>query len=203
MTRQQIERFFRVLAREFDAPVAILLTGAAAGALWGPARPSLDVDFGVQLRGGARRWALFEAAVERTVRLTGIQANYTQDLDRWGAITLLDYRRHTRLYRRFGALTVRLLDPAYWAIGKLTRYLDPDVRDLVSVLKAQRVPVDRLARLLGRALRHSPRSVAVTQFRRQTEHFLRTYGRAIWGRRFDAEAAVRLFHRSAGGGVSI
>ncbi len=199
MTRAQIDRFFRVLAVQLGQKAVVLVTGAAAAAIWGRVRPSVDIDFAVRMtRRGENAWEAFEQAVARTVGLTGVQANYAEDLDHWGLITLLDYRRHTRSYRRFGALEVRLLDPTYWSIGKMTRYLDPDVRDMVQVFKRQRVPADRLVRLWGRALRRSPRSIVLSQFRRQVEHFLRTHGHAIWGRKFDAERALRRFYKEAG-----
>lgn len=199
MNRGQIDRFFKVLAAQFDGELKILLTGAAAAAIWGQVRPSVDVDFGVQ--GKARdktMWERLETAVERTIRLTGTQANYAEDIDRWGLITLLDYRRHTRPYRRFGRLEVRLLDPAYWSIGKMTRYLDPDVRDMIRVFKRQKIPADRLARLWGRALRRSPRSTALIQFRRQVEDFMRTHGPALWGKKFDAGKTLSRFYTAAG-----
>ena len=199
MNRKQIDRFFQVLSEQLPEEMAVLLTGAAAGTIWGQIRPSVDVDFAVQTRRRDKEaWERLEAAIERTVKLTGIQANYAEDIDRWGLITLLDYKRHTHPYRRFGRLQVRLLDPAYWSIGKLTRYLDPDVRDMVRVFKHQMVPADRLARLWGRALKRSPRSAALFQFRRQVEDFLRTYGSAIWGEKFDAGKTMRLFYKEAG-----
>jgi len=199
MNRRQIDTFFRVLAEQSNEKVTILLTGAAAGAVWGHVRPSVDVDFAVQLRTGEKKsWEKVAAAIERTVQLTGIQANYAEDIDRWGLITLLDYKRRTRPYRRFGLLQVRLLDPAYWSVGKMTRYLDPDVRDMVQVFKRQKVPAERLARLWGRALKKSPRSAALIQFRRQVEDFLQTHGSAIWGKKFDAGKTLRLFYREAG-----
>jgi len=199
MNRRQIGDFFQVLSEQFNEELVILLTGAAAGTIWGQVRPSVDVDFAVQARKKDREtWERLEAAIERTVRLTGTSANYAEDIDRWGLITLLDYKRRAHPYRRFGRLQVRLLDPAYWSIGKMTRYLDPDVRDMVQVFKRRRVPANRLARLWGRALKRSPRSTALIQFRRQVEDFLRTYGSTIWGKKFDAGKTLRRFYREAG-----
>jgi len=199
MSRRQIARFFQVLSKELEERVTVVLTGAAAGSLLGHVRPSLDIDFAVRpSRTSRRAWQRIEEAIERTVRLTGIQANFAEDIDRWGPISLMDYLRHTRPYRRFGTLNVRVLDPAYWSIGKLSRYLEPDVRDLVSVLRRQRVPANRVVRVWARALRASPRSMALPQFRRQAEDFLRACGRAIWGTPFDPEGAIRLFHRLVG-----
>lgn len=200
MTERQIRRFFRVLARELSRSARVIVTGAAAGSLWGSVRPSLDIDFGITLaRGGRAGQDALEAAVARTVQLTGIQANYAQDIDRWGPISLLDYRRHTRPYRRFGTLEVRLLDPVYWSIGKISRYLVPDVQDLLVILKRRRVPTRRLVQTWARALRASPPSPARAQFRAQAEHFLLAYGLDVWGRRhFNAELAVQQFRRAAG-----
>ena len=198
MNPRAIDRFFDTLANEFGGPATLIVTGAAAGSLWGHIRPSQDIDFGLRLGGHHRGgWERFQAAVNRTVQRTGIQANYAEDIDRWSSITLLDYRRHTAPYRRFGKLNVRLLDPVYWSIGKLGRYFDLDVDDVVRVLKRKRVPADSTIRVWARALRKSPRSTAITQFRNQVEHFLRTYGKTIWGRSFDPEAAIRQFHRAA------
>ncbi len=199
MTSRVIDRFFRTLAREFKEPAAIIVTGAAAGSLWGHIRPSQDIDFGIRLLGNdPAGWERFQAAVDQTVQQTGLQVNYAEDIDRWSSITLLDYRRHTEPYRRFGKLNVRLLDPVYWSIGKLGRYFDLDVDDVVTVLKRKNVPAASAIRLWAKALRASPQSTAISQFRIQVEHFLRTYGRTIWGLKFDADAAIHNFHRAAG-----
>lgn len=194
MDPSQIDRFFATLNEQLPQFVRIILTGAAAGSLLGHVRPSLDIDFAVlSPRRGPEAWAKIEAAVERTTRLTGIRANYAEDIDRWSSVSLLDYPRHTKPYRRFGRVEVRLLDPAYWSIGKIGRYLPPDCRDLEAVLRQQRVAHDRLVRLWARALLASPRSPALTQFRDHAEDFLRTSGPVIWGARFDPERAIRQF----------
>ena len=112
MTRRRIEDFLAILARELKRPARAYVTGAAAAALWGRVRPSVDIDIGVELVGrrGAVDWQVVEQAVQRTTRLTAIPANVAEDIDRWGMITLLDYRRSSRRYRRFGQLEVRLLE---------------------------------------------------------------------------------------------
>ena len=197
MHPKQTERFFRVLAKELPHPATIIVTGAAAGSLWGHIRPSLDIDFAIMPAGRRKdRWTVIERAVERTIRLTGIAANYAEDIDRWSAISLLDYRRHSLPYQRFGSLNVRLMDPAYWSIGKLSRFLDPDVQDLVAVLKRRRIPARSLVRLWARAIRHSPASAALSQFCKQAEYFIRTFGPAIWGTSFDSSQVIHQFHRA-------
>jgi hypothetical protein len=206
VTPGQIDRFLRTLAAEVGTPARAYLTGAAAAALWGRVRPSLDVDLGLQLKRGAKAdWESIERAVERTTRLTGIPVNIAEDIDRWGMITLLDYRRSSRLYRQFGLLEVRLLHPANWSIGKLTRNLDADIRDVAEVFRRQTVPLTKVASTWGRALRASPASTTQFQFRRNVEHFFHRHGRAIWGASFDPDAAISSFRRAsriAAGGSS-
>lgn len=199
MTRTRIQRFFATLARELGAPARVYVTGAAAAALWGSARPSVDIDFGLELRTkSAGWWQKAEAAVTRTAQLTGIAASAAEDIDRWGMITLLDYRRTSRLYERVGRLEIRLLDPTRWAIGKLTRYLDSDLRDVSAVFKKKQVTAATAARTWGTALRASPPSTSQLAFRRNVEHFFAEQGPRVWGRSFDPTRAIRLFHRSAG-----
>jgi len=199
MDPRAIDRFFRFLAQEYGRSAKVIVTGAAAGSLWGHVRPSRDIDFAVTLASRqSALWNAFQAAVDRASRQAGIQVNYAEDIDRWSSIALLDWRRHTTRYRRFGKLEVRLLDPVHWSIGKLSRYYELDAYDLVAVLRRQRPPLLRVLQVWARALRASPRSPAVFQFRTQVEHFLRAHGREVWGRRFDGEAAIRQFHRQAG-----
>ncbi len=197
--RKQIHEFFEVLARELDRPARVILIGAAAGALWGSVRPSQDVDFEIRVAGsGPAGERDIQTAIQRAVEATGVQANYAEEIGRWGMISLADYRRHTALYRRFGKLELRLLDPAYWAIGKLDRYVQSDAQDLLFVLRKRRPSLRHATRVWGRALRQSPLSETKLLFRRHVGHFLRTHGREIWGERFDPAEAVRAFHRHAG-----
>ena len=198
MTRRRIERFLATLAAELGRPARLYLTGAAAGALLGRVRPSLDIDFGLELVGRSRvAWQVVQDAVDRTSKLAGISASAAEDIDRWGMISLLDYKKRSRRHRLFGLLEVRVLHPLHWSIGKLTRYLDVDIADVVEVFRRQSVAAPAAARLWGRALRASPASTTQFQFRRQVEAFFRAQGRRIWGARFDAGAAVRIFHRAA------
>jgi hypothetical protein len=198
MTPRKIERFMSILAAELATPARAFVTGAAAAALWGRVRPSYDIDLGLELKRGARTgWQAVERAVEKATERTGIAASVAEDIDRWGMITLLDYKRTSRRYAVYGQLEVRLLDPANWSIGKLTRNLDSDLGDVQEVFRRQRVQAAKVASIWGRALRASPASTAQSQFRRNVERFLRDRGRRIWGRNFDVEATIAAFERAA------
>ncbi len=198
MTRQQIDRFLATLAKELAAPARAFVTGASAATLWGRVRGSRDIDLGLEMRGKSPLpWTSVQAAIDRTSHRTGIPTNIAEDIDRWGMITLLDYKRSSRLYRKFGKLEVRLLNPVNWSIGKLTRFIDSDITDVAKVFGALAVPAAAAARTWGRALRASPASSAQFLFRRNVETFFKNEGKGIWGPTFDAAAALRAFERAA------
>ena len=204
MTAKPLDRFFTVFAAAYGeratAPLTVIVTGATAGLVLGSVRPSRDVDFAVVFarRPGESTWAAVEAAAREATHRTGLAAQFAEDIGRWSMISFLDYPRHARLHKQFGRVEVRLLEPAYWAIGKLARSLDSDIRDLVQVLRRQRLAPVPVARVWGRALKASPRSTACWQFRRQVEHFFTTHGRAVWGNLFEPSRAIQIFHRAAG-----
>jgi len=194
--------FFEALAARVPCRVKIILTRGAEALLLGSTRPTHDLDFGITLittgEAHERHWPAVEAAIAAASEATQVTVQYSTDIDRWSSITMPNYRRHTQPHRRFGRVSVHLLEPAYWAVPKLARYLDSDAADIETVLRAQGVKPEPLARLCGRALRASPRSTAQFSFRQHVEHFLHTRGPAVWGSEFDAEAAIHLFQRAAG-----
>lgn len=198
MRSPQADKFFSRLAKELDEPAVVFLTGAVAGTVFGNVRSSADIDFAIEpKRPGKGRWDKIDDALRRTSRSTGLTVQYARDIDRWGMISLMDYRKKSLSYRKFGAIDVRTLDPVTWSIGKFTRYLELDVQDLVTVLKRKRIPAAVLVQTLGKALRQSPPSSQGFQFRRHIEHFLREHGRKIWGVSFNAAEAVQAFHKQA------
>jgi len=163
----------------------------------GGTRPTGDVDFGV-VGSRADRWTEIESAILAAAEEAGVAVQYSTDIDRWSSIAIPPRRWKTRPWRRIGPLSVHLLDPACWAVYKLARYLDADGDDLRSVLRHERVPPARLARLCGESLRTSPKSTQLLAFRRHVEHFFSAHGRAVWGSTFDSRRAIGAFHRAAG-----
>ena len=199
LNRSLINRFFKVLSGLLDRKTRVVLTGAAAGNLLGDVRPSSDIDFAINTeKSDPESWQKIEAAIRKTMRLTGLNANYAQDIDRWGLISLMDYLKHTLPYHQFGLIKVEILAPAYWSIGKMTRYVPPDIRDMIRVFKRRKIGVSDLARTWGTALKRSPHSTAQFLFRKNVEDFLKQYGRSIWGKKFDSGKAVQIFNSSAG-----
>lgn len=200
MNQKQIDNFFHIFSQHVKLPVKekikIVLTGAAAGILLGGNRPSIDIDFAVSCGRGCLKDV--EDAIKQASDITGIAVNFSEDIDRWSQITFLDYQKHTIPYKTFGRVEVSILSPLYWSIGKITRYLDPDVDDLVKILKGNPLSELKLAELWGKALSKSPRSSACSTFKSHVEHFLKTYGKVIWGSDFNLERALSVFWSAAG-----
>lgn len=199
MNKRQIDNYFELLNENLSdvkGAVKIILTGAAAGNLMGSVRPSLDIDFAFLC--DKKNFEKLDSAIKRTCELTGIPANYSEDIDRWSQITLMDYKHHTISYKKFGRVNVHILSPSYWTIGKIDRYLDIDVNDLIKVLKNRYVSPLALSQLWGKALKESPRSSELFVFKLHVEHFFKTYGGTIWEDKFSAEQCIKKFWESAG-----
>jgi hypothetical protein len=128
----------------------------------------------------------------------GIAANYSDDISRWSMIDYLDYRKKSQPYKKIGQLSVRLLAPEYWTIGKMARFMEIDIDDAVKVIKRKQLRTQSLISLWARALRASPLSLAKGQFRRNIETFLSRNGKKLWGKSFDPEKAIADFIKSAG-----
>jgi hypothetical protein len=176
--------------------VRLILTGGGEALVLGGSRPTRDLDFGAVVEESSR-WPEVEQAIAAAAAEAGFPVQYSEDIDRWSAIAIPRKRFRSRPFRRVGRLSVHLLDPRCWAVYKLARYLDSDAEDLIAVLRTCRVSAMALARLCGESLRTSPRSPALFSFRAQVEHFFRDHGRNVWGKRFDPERAVIVFHQTA------
>ncbi len=199
MNKKQIDNFFKIVDAEFRQDARAILTGAAVRSIIGSNSPSIDIDFAIDLKNHSEQnWKQLESAIRKAIDRTGIQVNYAEDIDRWGMITLLDYKNHTKLYKKIGKLAIRVLDPAYWSIGKITRFLNPDILDMIHVFRKTGIQPSRLAKIWGKALMASPRSTALPRFRRHVEDFFLSYGKKIWGNSFNPSKAVKQFHKSAG-----
>lgn len=189
--------FFEKLDEALQCPVEVILTGAQAAALMGHIRPSLDIDFEIKVR-GAQGPAGIEEAVKTASGKMGLAVNYSQDISHWSMIDFLDYRKKARLYKTIGRVTVKVISPEHWTIGKMGRFLEIDIRDLLKVIQKQKLAPDPLIRLWARALRASPLSLEKGRFRDHVGYFLKKYGRKLWGKGFHSEKAVQNFKRQAG-----
>lgn len=181
----------------------MILTGAAAGAIYGSVRHSVDIDFEIRLKGKARKGAESRDEVVRGLigevsSKLGIAANYSDDIGHWSMIDYLNYRKASMPYKRIGKLDVRLMAPEYWTIGKMTRFLEIDVKDIIKVIKKKGLRPERLVSLWARALRASRLSLTKGRFQRNVDHFLNVHGNRLWGSAFDKQKAIADFKKLAG-----
>ena len=200
MRKRQIDGFFRELDRELGVDGQIILVGASAGSLMGHIRPSVDIDFEIRLKG--RRSASKAEALDRSIRKVaekmGVAVNYSQNVSRWSMINFMDYRKTALSYKVFGKLTVKLIAPEYWTIGKMGRFIRTDMTDIQKIIRIKKLKASSLIKIWARALKHSELSLELGQYRRHVEFFLARYGPRLWEKSFDAEKAIRLFRKLAG-----
>ena len=194
MKAADVDRFFEDFGRRVQRSIQITVTGGAAAILQGTSRATYDIDFEIRI-GKGDDWEFVQRAIDETATATGIAAQYAEDIDQWSSIALP--AKESRLYRRFGKVEVRILNPALWAIGKLARYLSSDVEDLRIVLKGAKTRPAATVKLWGKALGISPPSSSLGTFRKQVENFLDQYAQEIWGTAADSAKLKRLFLASA------
>ena len=199
MKKKVLHRFFLELDRELARPAEIILTGAAAGSLMGNIRPSLDIDFEIRTKGrmGSREKASLQQAVNKVSSKMRMAANYSEDISRWSMINYLDYRKTALPYKTIGRLRLKLIAPAHWTIGKMTRFLEIDIRDMIKIIKKKKLGSQSLLRLWGRALASSPLSLASGRFRDNVIYFIEKYGKVVWGKKLNVKKATSLFKRAA------
>jgi len=201
MRKTVIELFFAALDRGLSRPARVIVTGAAAGAIYGNVRQSADIDFEIRLKGkrrGRDQDEILGDLIREISSSLGMAANYSDDISHWSMIDYLNYRQTAVPYKKIGQLDIRLMAPEYWTVGKMARFLEIDVKDITKVVKKKRLPAGRLVSLWARALRSSPLSLAKGQFRRNVETFLNLHGKKLWGKAFDRQKTVADFRRSAG-----
>lgn len=196
-----IDSFFKELDREFRRPLTVLITGAVAGFIMGHIRPSDDIDFEVDLPEGeatADVKQALAAAIKSVSQKLQMPAQYTENIAGWSQIALMDYKRTALPYKKIGNINIKFLAPEYWAIGKFTRYLPLDRKDLIGVLKATNGDATELITVLAKALRSSPLSDRSLEFKNHVVDFLKNDGIKIWGNGFSHESAVEEFKKLAG-----
>lgn len=197
MKIRDVDDFFKEVDRRIDFRLQVILTGGAAGVLFGMKRATFDIDFEVHLLKGKVKgnWDALQRALERASQSTKITPQYAEDIDRWSSIALPV--KKSQAYKRIGKIDVRILEPSLWAIGKLARYLSSDIADLVHVLKSQTKNGEACARVWGKAIAVSPPSAAQSTFKRQVDHFFDRYAKTIWGKKANPEKLKSIFLKTA------
>lgn len=200
MKKNIVDLYFSELDRILSRPTSVILTGAAAGAIYGNLRHSVDIDFEIRFKrkGKQNEDEIIQDCISEVSSKLGIAANYSDDIGHWSMIDYLNYRQSSIPYKKIGRIDIRLMAPEYWTIGKMSRFMEIDVNDVIQVIKKKRLRSELLIALWARALRASPLSLVKGQFRRNVEIFLKMHGKKLWGNAFDREEAINDFRRWAG-----
>ena len=193
MRKKQIDFFFRELDKALNQKAEIILVGASAGSLMGHIRPSVDIDFEIRFSSKRKTKKAVDEIILETARKSGVAVNFSENVDHWSMVSFLDYRKTALPYRRFGKLTVKLIAPEYWTIGKMARYYALDARDIAAIVKKKKIRPQVLVRLWKRALEASDLSLELGQFKKHAAHFFKTYGRKLWGKSFRHEPLLKNF----------
>ena len=194
MQKNLVDLFFMELAKGVDRPASIILTGAAAGEIYGNIRPSMDIDFEICLDEKNETYLFYlENLIKDISARIGIETDYSEDISHWSMINLLDYRQKAVPYKKIGKLNIRILAPEHWTIGKITRFYDLDIRDVLVVIQKKKLDADELIELWARAFKASPLSLAKRQFIDHVREFLKIYGKKAWGNSFKSEKMVKKF----------
>ena len=195
MNLNQAEAYFTALGKQLPVHTVIVLTGGIAASILADARTTDDIDFAL-IKPLTQQWDAIALLLKKMAQKHGIDVYFSEDLDRWSSVTLLDWKKHTKLHRKTGALEVRILDPLYFSIGKITRATSRDIQDLKAVLMAQKVGWKPLLKLWAKALKKSPRSTALPTVKKQMENCIKEFGAEIWGKKFKVEEALALFQEA-------
>lgn len=194
MRIKDADAYFKALSGEVKTPLVLVLTGGIAAGIMADERTTDDIDFAI-LRYARKTLPELEALLQSLAKKHGILVQYSSDIDRWSSVSFLDWKKHSRPYSRLGMLEVRVLDPYYWSIGKITRGIERDLQDLKAVIRKQKLDWKKLASLWAKALRKSPPSSALFSVRKQMENFLGDSKKGTFDGDYDPVEGVAYFRK--------
>ena len=178
MNKRQIDLFFKTLDQKLAARANVILTGASAGSLMGHIRPSFDIDFEIRLQKktpGLK--AKLETAINQAAQIAGVAVNYSESIAGWSRINYLNYRKTAIPYKTIGKLRIQLIAPEYWTIGKMARFYELDIQDMLKIIKKKKLKADTLIHIWVKAIRSSDLSLELGQFRDHVVYFLKHYAK--------------------------
>lgn len=193
-----IDRFFLELDKETDTPLKIILTGAMAGMIMGNVRPSVDIDFEVKIDSKEKKEESVNSAIQTVSERLGIPVEYSDNIEGWGQISFLNYRDTAELYKQIGKIRVFVLSPECWSIGKISRYIELDQKDVAAIFKKKSIRFEKICDFWALALRSSPLSGRSREFRDHVINFFQEEGQNVWGKDFDPTEAIKRFKTKAG-----
>ena len=179
MRINDLEEFFVDVGARLKFPLRIILTGGVATGFYAQSRFTEDLDFSLQA-GSSEKFDDAEKIFQECSQIHGIQLQYSEDIERWGPLSFLNWKTTTKTVGNFGKLKVEALDPLHFSLGKISRATDQDLEDIQAVFSAQKVKGKDVAILWAKALKTSPPSSQLINVRRQMEIFLKRQGAKLW-----------------------
>ncbi|OGW84077.1 MAG: hypothetical protein A2987_05400 [Omnitrophica bacterium RIFCSPLOWO2_01_FULL_45_10] len=196
MNKRQIDLFFKILDQELDLNGIVILTGAGAGSLMGHIRPSFDIDFEIRLhRKTPAIKTKLQMSIDKAAKIAGVAVNYSENISGWSRINYLEYRKTAVPYKTIGKLRVQLIAPAYWTIGKMARFYELDIQDMVQIISKKKLKPELLIDIWAKAIRASDLSLELGQFRDHVIYFIKHYAKKIWGPATDPVILIATFEQ--------
>lgn len=198
MNQRQIVLFFKTLNRKLGIKGTVIVTGASAGALMGHIRPSLDIDFEIRLaRKTPQARAKLETSIVQAARIAGVAVNFSENIGGWSRINYLEYRKTALPYKKIGNLEIKFIAPEYWTIGKMARFLELDIQDMIKIISKKKLKPETLICIWAKAICSSDLSLEVGQFRDHVIYFIQNYGKKLWPN-VDLERLINQFRNRIG-----
>lgn len=174
--KEKIDLFFQKMAERCPGLTGtIYVTGGAALILYGIPRMTDDIDFEIPE-------GLSEEKIMAVSKEMRIPVQFGTDIERWGMTSLSGYREQAKLYKSFGKLVVKIVDPLNLIAPKLSRFLDRDIEDVNVLIKNFKISRHQLLEHLKQVYDRSPVSIEKGLFRNQVAQFLKDYQQELWSR---------------------
>ncbi len=141
--------FLAEMGRRMEAPARLYLLGGSALLLLGNPRPTLDIDYlGEDINKTNWQNDLDQLGCEMHINLDPVP------LHQFIPIPTGASERHI-FYQLFGLLEVYIYDPYAIAISKIERGFDTDISDVVFLIQAGLIELNKLEEMLSNALKQS------------------------------------------------
>jgi hypothetical protein len=174
--KEDIDLFFNKLSAFVEDEIDIYLLGGCALIILGASRMTQDIDFEVR---GASDDTIEK--IQQYCNTENVPINFSEDAGKWGMIKINNNRNTTLPYDKFGNITVRIFDPYDMCVGKIERFTDIDIQDVIFLIKKFSMKPEEILSVLAKALKESVKSEKNFLFRKQVESFIKTYSNKLWG----------------------
>ena len=196
LERERLDKFFEEISRRLKSPVRVYLTGGTVSYLWGGHRPPEGTTFGLHCSGSAV-WDL-QDEIDAASQSTGLPHKIKGMSGLLERVYLPDYKKGAKLMKRFGRLSVYLLDWKIWSIGKVSRGEAADLQDLKVVFQKLRPSPFEVLKVWEKAFSSGMTPLQHQSYVRSVEAFFQKFCQEIWGDHMNPKKVLTLFRRRAG-----